>query len=443
VIRETLLWLFAEYERQKVPYCVLRNYGGLPDTIGRDVDILIHPDKLAENYRIMGELCRRFGWLIFKRVRIDFYEGYRLFRNASSDEFLLFDFHTALEENGGIVYLPGDLALQGRVYHRGFYILDPATEALHLLMHSVFGTGPVRTKYCSLIIQRIRQNPDRFELLLREVLGSDLAEAISALLQKGNVEAVIEMRGKIMKKLMQRPRVLLMAIIYRIHVRLAQIKGLFRPQGIFVVLIGPDGVGKSTCAAEVERILSKAIRIMHWHLGFRPTILPARDRLAIKGNLLLMPGTQKTGNKASTRKGIRGIVRLIYHSLDYLLGYYLKIWPEMARGGIVLAERYFFDYYVHPERKGIDLPNWITRLILWLMPKPDLTILLYEQPEIIYQRRQELSVAEIQRQLALYETVGKRLKQFVKVSTRGSVQETSREVVNHIIDCLVTKIGKM
>jgi len=440
VTSHLLSWLFSEYERRGIAYCVLRNYQGLPHKTGRDVDILISPKSLVENERVLVEGCRRFGGLFLRRAKGYLYRSYLLFFAGTEAEILLLDFHGSLEE-AGIVYFSAQDALRARIRHPGgFYVLEPTIEGVHLLMHSIFGVVPVQTKYSSVILDAFRLNPERFRFFLEGMLGSDLARIACSVMKEGRFEGLITLRGRISRRFLRRPSVCANALIHRAGSRLRRLKGFLRPPGLFVVLVGPDGVGKSTCAAEVKEILGRAVRVVHWHLGFRPVILPARKRIGSEGSRSAVPETQGGSNtERGTRelKGVLGVLRLAYHLLDYLLAYYLRIVPEVARGSIVIGERYIFDYYVDPARKGLHLPLWLTRASIALMPKPSLTILLHDESDAIYARRQELSVSEIQRQIALYRYIGHSLSNFAEVKTRG-IRETAIEVTR----CIVKRWGQ-
>ena len=64
---EFLTSTWAAIETQGVRAVVLRNYGGLPERIEGDLDVLLHPDQMDETRRLILASAKRFGWrLLFQ-----------------------------------------------------------------------------------------------------------------------------------------------------------------------------------------------------------------------------------------------------------------------------------------------------------------------------------------------------------------------------------------
>ncbi len=182
-----------------------------------------------------------------------------------------------------------------------------------------------------------------------------------------------------------------------------------------MVIVGPDGVGKSTTAELAAQILEAFhAPVWHKHLGFRPKILPAT-------------------NTSGRESRVPGFLRFLYHTLDHVLGFWFVIRPKLVQGKIVLGERYYYSYLVDPrpkERYGV--PSWCVRLAFWFIPKPDMVLLLSNTPEAIHERRQEHSVEEIARQLAEYRRVGMKARAFLEMRTDKAPFEAAEEVVRQI-----------
>lgn len=205
-----------------------------------------------------------------------------------------------------------------------------------------------------------------------------------------------------------------------------RVRRLISPSGLFLVLIGPDGVGKSTVAGLTTSLLQSSHLAKHMHLGFRPQILPTKLALQFwKENTEALASNQPTAKMAETPS----VIRLIYYTLDYLLGYYLKIWPVLRRGGFFVGERYFYDYLVILPRKVAGAPPWLVRMVFPLIPKPDVLVFLHDDPKVIHKRKHELEYEEIERQLKAFDIIGKKAKaEFVKIRTDRPVQEISLQI---------------
>jgi energy-coupling factor transporter ATP-binding protein EcfA2 len=118
--------------------------------------------------------------------------------------------------------------------------------------------------------------------------------------------------------------------------KVTKIRNFFSPPGYFLVLLGPDGVGKTTTAKILNKLLKDInIKSHHFHLGVRPGILPLK-----KTSSHNKKRREKAKKQEKTCKFIE-FLKYNYHFLDYLFFYFFRIRPLIAKGGIVIVERYF------------------------------------------------------------------------------------------------------
>jgi len=72
-----------------------------------------------------------------------------------------------------------------------------------------------------------------------------------------------------------------------------------------------------------------------------------------------------------------------------------------------------------------NVPWWWKKFLFSLFPKPTTSVLLYNTPEILHQRRPEETIAELQRQMDIFN----RLKYDLRLETR-SMEEDMRKVLD-------------
>jgi len=178
---------------------------------------------------------------------------------------------------------------------------------------------------------------------------------------------------------------------------LRQWRRFLQPTGLFVVVLGPDGSGKSTVSGLVLRNLERAFR-RAWRFHWRPGLFRKLGRTANRH----ATGTD-TPAETSKYHGFVSLARFIYYWLDFVIGYWVVIYPVMARTGLVIGERYFPDVLVAPERYGFAVPRWLMRSVAWFVPRPDLIVLLKDDPDVIHARKPELSPARIGELMDAYE----------------------------------------
>ena len=150
-----------------------------------------------------------------------------------------------------------------------------------------------------------------------------------------------------------------------------------RRRGLSMALLGPDGAGKSTLAAGVQRSFFAPVRTIYMGFGVsgggqRPPLL-ARLRV---------PGL-----------GAAGRLLLLWWN-------FLKAKYHQARGRLVIFDRYTYDALAPPPVRR----SWPRRFASWVKahacPAPDLVVVLDAPGELMYRRKGDLSpeVLEAQRQ---------------------------------------------
>lgn len=166
--------------------------------------------------------------------------------------------------------------------------------------------------------------------------------------------------------------------------------------------MGPDGSGKSTVsellALELKESFAGVWRF-HWRPGLLPKLSRPKAPPIAHGEELVGPSPLES----SKYTGVVSLVRFFYYWLDFVFGYWFVIFSRRGRGMLVIGERYYPDVIIHPERYGFSVPRWLLRMAGKCVPSPDLTVLLKNDPHVIYERKPELDIVLISKQLCDYE----------------------------------------
>jgi thymidylate kinase len=189
-------------------------------------------------------------------------------------------------------------------------------------------------------------------------------------------------------------------------------------RGAFVVLLGPDGSGKTTVArAVLEQVGSKG-RYFH----FLP--VPIRDLLTqVPQEAVLIEKHRDVGNR------IFGILRILRNLVRAWFAYFISIRPAVRDGSIVVGDRWLYGYLTQPVAMKFYGPDWLARLAIRIMPQPNLTVALTAPAELIHARKPELSLAEIEEEIG---TLRKELPDAFVIDATDDPISIARQLVEQV-----------
>ena len=431
-----LLDLFKALNEQGIDYCVERNYEGLPyDLCGHDLDILIRRESIALAVDIIRKVAKKHNgkatfpgtqisglkWLICLGhdpngtrwgVRIDLkpsvaYKGLEL---------------------GNLDAMLASSRLQEMVR-----VQDQDLSLLFGFLDSTFyGRPHSRNNYDVQLVAAYQRSPEKIRQAIVEIFGAR-GELFTELLETGqfaNWEGIKKQlkSALLWRKIMKSPGSIFKNKFINFLIKCQR---LGQRPGIMVAVLGLDGAGKSTLIKtvrpEIERLLHTETEHRHWRPGF----LPRLSKLAGREEKHLGP-TRNPHNQPPSRP-LPSLLRIMYYTLDYLLGFWISIYPALLRNPkIIFFDRYFYDYFIDPARLLVNVPDVILHFFTWLVPRPDLIIILAPYPEIYQERKPELTLEELMRQAVRLKNIAKKLKNVVWIDT-SSALHVSQEAILSIV----------
>jgi thymidylate kinase len=159
--------------------------------------------------------------------------------------------------------------------------------------------------------------------------------------------------------------------------------------GRLLIVVGPDGVGKTTVARAVMQRHAGPTGYFH----FLP---PLSGPLARAPEPTVLPPPPKAGPGGSR---VLGWLRLFRNAGKCWLGYLSTVRPALARDWLIVGDRWMYGYLVQPDALKFYGPAVLARAVLHLLPCPDLVVNLSAPPQVIRARKQELGLSEIEREL--------------------------------------------
>lgn len=188
---------------------------------------------------------------------------------------------------------------------------------------------------------------------------------------------------------------------------------------LLVVLLGPDGCGKSSVVSDLEQSLSDRFGEIEVH-----HLRPRKGRAGSRGRIVV-----ENPHEQPPRSRLQSMAKLFYLLWDYSAIYRWK--RRMKRQDspkLIIFDRYYHDLLVDPVRYRYSGPMWLARWVGNLIPRPDLWILLDAPADVIHSRKSEVTFEETQRQRQAYLDLVARLENGCVVDAAQPLEKVASTV---------------
>ena len=445
IIRAYLTTLFKVFDSTDIIWAVMRGWERLPEWTRYDVDILVARKDARRSVEVAKKVADETGWKVYGVLKQGMMHSVWMLKEdgESGQSYLRIDIETGNSYRGIEIHESqkclNDRILVEREDGCRFWRMPDGYTAVAVLLKQMAVSGEVDTERRRQQVENGLGDP-QFSVLLRDALRDmTLADELCAALSQGDWD-VANMCGKRVQKRVFRMTFANLMRMARYGVGL--LGEMAKPyMRCLIVLVGPDGCGKTTIAdAIVDRFKGRPFQsVMRVHMLFG--VPRMRDILAkvfrifgktIKPHKISAPGTRHCGMQ-KPHSTIKAIAYVTYYGLGMLFGR-LKLFAWRCQGGLVLADRFYQDYYY--MRGYMNCPKWYVRLFEVFCPKPDLIMSLERPAADIYAKKPELDVLEIEReQAAIRKYIGHRKNAKIIDASHGvdeTISRAVREIEIHI-----------
>lgn len=424
---------FSALAEKNIRSAILRNVEEVEQGDAHDVDMTVDARRLTEVESLLLDTASKLGWSLHLRtgsphdkVNIQCYHFYRINESDGSIQIVHLDIFPTFTWNGWVL-LENEKLLEG-VQQEKYPRVSAAVEHVTKLFVRLLFNGKVKEKYQYGIREYFLACPENARECMQRFLSDEMAQFILCSAAEGQWQAINDKRADILRDIRKHSR------SARLNYKCYLIRKACRRAGLMVALQGTDGSGKTTIIDALPSVLGNSFPkdltdYYHWRPGFLKS-----EKKCADGTTMVVSNPHET----KPQSFLMSLAKLAFFSLDYLIGYWGRVRWQVAKGHLVVFDRYYYDFYLDKIRYRLKLGNFWVRLFQFFVPEPDITFLLTGDAEPIYERKKEVPLEEVQRQIEALQTYKKCFANPISIN----VVQPIKKVVNDVAGAVLRTLGK-
>lgn len=393
--------LFAGLEREGLRWTLLRVPSNLAAPTG-DVDLLVAPADAAALREVASELgfVALPGWGSAPDLILVRYD-------RASDRWLWLDISTSVSFRSPPFWeLPGatDQVLERRQRVGAMVVPADADAFWLLLLHCLLDKRRVAEHHRARLHRlagRAPESPLGSSLCAAAGPGFAVDDFVDAARSDGD-QMLMDLGDRLEAQLRRRRPIgrRSRALVKALAGVLRKPFLLRRRKGVSLALLGPNGVGKSTAAASLQRSLPFDMRIVY--LGLWKVTMKPRGRVAVALEIATRP------------------VRLW---IRYLTAQY-----HQFRGRVVVFDRYVYEAHLPASPPLLTAKRIYFGFLAHLLPRPRATVVLDVPGDVAYGRKQENLPEELEAERRFYRELSRRVPSIELIDAAADADTVRAEI---------------
>lgn len=435
--------VFQIINNSGLDYCVQNKYEMMPEEIPSDIDMMYRNASEADLDRIVINIAKETGLIITQKIVQDFGEfTYIISYPAPISRFQLqLDFYKVISKGDIHNVLVANELLDNKRFIKNFYIPGKYDELRYIFVR--------RTLKKDLDIKDLKKINILYEDIYLEKLkfdfGDETAFLIIEIIKKEDISIFYDNYDIFYKSIMKmsKKKFKIKEKIKYVIFKLLNYpsKRILHKCGMSIVFLAPDGTGKSTIIKHISETCSGSFYGIE-KMYFRPRFF---KNLGSYNRINPSEEAKKNDNPHNIKVNgkIKSFLRFIFYNFDFLFGTFLIVNKYKMKKKLVIFDRYYYDYYADMKRYQYSISKRWVDIFRFMIPEPDIVFILDAPNLVIRNRKEELTIEEIEQQREDFKNASKKIKNSIIIDTNKDINRVIKEITEIILATQERKTQKI
>lgn len=428
--------VFKVINKSNLDYCIQNKYEMMPEEIPSDIDMMYRDASEEDLDNLVNKVAKETGLIVTQKICQGYFEYTYIISYPCPQKYfqLQLDFYRAISRRGYLNIMPAEEMLENKRFYKCFYVPDPYIEFKYMWIRRTI-KHDMNNEHIEIAKKLYLNNPEKYIEQLKKDFGAEVSSLVLEILDKNDVEIFnrnFEVFNSAAKRISRKNASLPVRLKYTAFMLGTVIpKRIFHKCGLSVAFIAPDGAGKSTIINRVKETVSGSFYGVNLYY-MRPHLFKNLGHYN-KLNPTEEAATNDNPHGVVCDGVFKSAVRFFFYNLDFQLGTLFKINQKKINKQLVIFDRYYYDYFADMKRYKYSLPAWFPAAFEWMIPKPDMVFVLDGNPEVLYERKKELPISELEKQCSVFHQLAQNRKNFYAINVNRDVDTIVDEVTETIL----------
>ena len=428
--------VFKVINESGLDYCIQNKYEMMPEEIPSDIDMMYRNASEKDLDNLVNKVAKETGLIVTQKICQGYFEYTYIISYPCPQQYfqLQLDFYRARSRRGYLNIMPSEEMLESKRFYKCFYVPDPYIEFKYMWIRRTI-KHDMNKEHIEIAKKLYLNNPKKYIEQLKKDIGSEVSSLVLEILDKNDVEIFnrnFEVFNRAAKRISQKnasPSIRLKYTAFMLRTVIP--KRVFHKCGLSVAFIAPDGAGKSTVINRVKETVSGSFYGVNLYY-MRPRLFKNLGHYN-KLNPTEEAATNDNPHGVVCDGVFKSAVRFFFYNLDFQLGTLLKVNRKKIAKEFVIFDRYYYDYFADMKRYKYSLPAWFPAAFEWMIPKPDMVFVLDGDPKVLYDRKKELTISELEKQCSVFRRLAQNRKRFYAINVDRDVDTIVDEITETIL----------